>query len=106
MKYTSSFTVTDAGVTIRRATANEAAGDGVIPASFNALEITLLPVPDEGDPYPTYYVKGSHPESEWVEIQPATPGFTETDLSNVQSMFQVKAATGESFTMNMFVRGR
>jgi hypothetical protein len=105
-KYTDEFTLTDTPITVRwRGKNDTSVGGGVIPAINKVQEIKLVPLPDSDGNFPTWYVKGTHADSNWATVPAAAPAYPEDGLVNVGEIVQIKAGAGESITMTLHVKG-
>jgi len=99
MRYSATFEIDTNGVVIQRGIA----GGNEIPLDIFVRSLVIVPTPSDGT-FPDYYIKGTHPQSEWVLVPKESPIHRESGLSNRSPILEVKAASG-TITMNLFVDG-
>jgi hypothetical protein len=104
LAYTRRVTVDENGLYIRRL----GSGTESVPAIDIASDISVRAIsfcPDKADgSYPVYYVKGIQ-GGDWAKVQ---DGVFEMDglMDNVALYGRVKAESGETITLNVYVKGQ
>lgn len=102
LAFTDSFSVDTNEILIQR---GSSAGNGVIPHEIIVRAISIVPSKEDNE-YPSYYIKGIHSDSNWVEMESGTPVFVLEGLDDSTTMFfYVRSASG-TITLNLFIKGK
>jgi hypothetical protein len=107
LAYTSRTTVDENGLMIRRLGSGTEEVPAIdIPKEISVRAISICPDKVSGA-YPDYYVRGMHGDSGWAKVEEDVGEFEMDGITdNVAFFGYVAAATGETITINLYVKGQ